>query len=70
MKRSWHEPFRGVDYYQAGELLTEQERTGRDTVQRWIDNQYMPHVQQYSEQGIFDKDLIPQLAELGLLETK
>ena len=63
-------PFQGVDYYRTDELLTGDERTVRDTVRRWIENQYMPQVQEYFEQGIFDRDLIPQLAELGLLGIK
>jgi glutaryl-CoA dehydrogenase len=63
-------PFRGVDYYRCNDLLTIEERTVRDTVRRWIDNQYMPRVEEYFERGIFDRDLIPQLAELGLLGIK
>ena len=63
-------PFQGVDYYRTDELLTGDERTVRDTVRRWIENQYMPQVEEYFEQGIFDQNLIPQLAELGLLGIK
>ena len=63
-------PFQGVDYYRCDELLTMEERTVRDTVRRWIDNQYMPKVEEYFEEGYFDLDLIPQMAELGLLGIK
>ena len=63
-------PFQGVDYYRTDDLLTGEERTVRDTVRKWIENQYMPNVESYFEQGIFDQDLIPQLAELGLLGIK
>jgi glutaryl-CoA dehydrogenase len=63
-------PFQGVDYYRCDDLLTIEERSVRDTVRRWIDNQYMPKVEEYFEQGYFDPDLIPQLAELGLLGIK
>ncbi len=63
-------PFQGVDYYRCDDLLTFEERTVRDTVRRWIENQYMPKVQEYFERGYFDPDLIPQLAELGLLGIK
>ncbi len=63
-------PFQGVDYYRCDDLLTTEERSVRDTVRRWIDNQYMPKVQEYFDQGIFDVDLIPKLAELGLLGIK
>lgn len=53
-------PFQGVDYYRCDDLLTIEERSVRDTVRRWIDNQYMPKVEEYFEQGYFDPDLIPQ----------
>ena len=62
--------FQGVDYYRCDDLLTAEERSVRDTVRRWIENQYMPKVKDYFEKGIFDVDLIPQLAELGLLGIK
>jgi glutaryl-CoA dehydrogenase len=32
-------PFQGVDYYRCDDLLTIEERSVRDTVRRWIDNQ-------------------------------
>ncbi len=63
-------PFRGVDYYSCEELLTEEERGVRDTVRRWVENQYLPKVEEYFEEGVFDIDLIPQLAGLGLLGMK
>ena len=63
-------PFQGVDYYRCDDLLTIEERSVRDTVRRWVDNQYMPEVEEYFDKGYFDLDLIPQLAELGLLGIK
>lgn len=63
-------PFRGVDYYHCDDLLTEDERSVRDSVRRWVEERYLPKVDDYFEQGIFDRDLIPQLADLGLLGIK
>lgn len=63
-------PFRGVDYYQCDDLLEEDERSVRDSVRRWVEERYLPHVNDYFEQGVFDRSLIPQLAELGLLGIK
>jgi glutaryl-CoA dehydrogenase len=63
-------PFRGVDYYRCDDLLTAEERSVRNTVRRWVENQYLPKVEDYFEEGIFDVDLIPQLADLGLLGIK
>ncbi len=54
-------PFQGVDYYSCDDLLTEEELSVRDTVRRWVEKQYLPKDQDYFEQGLFDKDLIPPL---------
>ncbi len=62
--------FQGVDYYRCDHLLTPEERSARDTVRRWVENRYLPKVEDYFDHGIFDRDLIPQLAELGLLGIK
>jgi glutaryl-CoA dehydrogenase len=63
-------PFQGVDYYHTDELLNGEERGVRDTLRRWVENQYLPKVGAYFDEGVFDLDLIPQLAELGLLGIK
>lgn len=62
--------FQGVDYYRCEELLSEEERSVRNTVRNWIENDYLPKVETYFDQGIFDTDLIPQMAELGLFGIK
>ncbi len=63
-------PFRGVDYYHTDSLLTEEERSVRDTVLRWVEEQYLPKIKSDFDQGVFDVGLVPQLAELGLLGIK
>lgn len=63
-------PFRGVDYYNCDDLLTEDERSVRDSVRRWVEERYLPKVEEYFELETFDRDLIPQLADLGLLGIK
>ena len=45
--------FQGVDYYGCDDLLTEEERSVRDTLRRWVENEYMPEVQHYFEQEVF-----------------
>ena len=50
--------------------MTPEERSARDTVRRWVENQYLPKVEDYFDHGTFDRDLIPQLAELGLFGIK
>ena len=48
-------------------LLTDEERTIRDSVRRWVTDRYMPRITQDFEQGIFARELIGEIAELGVL---
>lgn len=63
-------PFQGLDYYHRDDLLTDEERSFQDTVRAWIESRYLPKVKEYFDQGVFDLDLIPELAGLGLLGMK
>ncbi|HJR35156.1 MAG TPA: acyl-CoA dehydrogenase family protein [Gemmatimonadales bacterium] len=59
--------FEGVDFYQLDTLLSEEERAIRDTVRTWVDQQLMPVIGECYIEGRFPKELIPGLAELGVL---
>ncbi|HEX9164383.1 MAG TPA: acyl-CoA dehydrogenase family protein [Gemmatimonadales bacterium] len=59
--------FTGVDFYQMDTLLSEEERAIRDTVRAWVDEHLMPVIGQHYIDGTFPKQLIPGLAELGVL---
>ncbi len=59
--------FAGVDLYQIDTLLTEEERAIRDTVRAWVDEHLMPIIGECYVAGKFPKQLIPGLAELGVL---
>ncbi len=63
-------PFQGVDYYQTGDLLSVEERNVRDTIRRWVENEYIPKVGTYFDEAAFEPGLIPRLGELGLLGIK
>src|SRR5438093_11040566 len=60
-------PFSGVDFYQLDTLLAEDERAVRDTVRAWVDERLMPVIGDCYIEGRFPKQLIPGLAELGVL---
>jgi glutaryl-CoA dehydrogenase len=49
------------------ELLTEEERTVRDMVGRFIDARAMPRIGHDWENGHFPRELIPEMASLGIL---
>src|ERR1043166_7091404 len=59
--------FPGVDFYRFDALLSEEERAIRDTVRAWVDEQLMPVIGDCYIEGRFPKQLIPGLAELGVL---
>jgi glutaryl-CoA dehydrogenase len=59
--------FGGVDFYRFDSLLSEEERAVRDTVRAWVDEQLMPVIGDCYIEGRFPKQLIPGLAELGVL---
>jgi len=59
--------FTGVDFYEIGSLLTEEERQIRDHVRDWVEDRYLPLVERAYEEGYFPAEVIPELAEMGLL---
>jgi glutaryl-CoA dehydrogenase len=59
--------YTGVDFYQIDTLLSEEERAVRDTVRAWVDENLIPIIGECYVEGKFPKQLIPGLAELGVL---
>ena len=59
--------FTGIDYYNVDELLDEEERMVRDTVREWVDDNLLPVIEHAYIERKFPKELIPQMAELGML---
>jgi glutaryl-CoA dehydrogenase len=59
--------FQGVDFYDIDSLLGEEERAVRDTVRAWVEERLMPIIGGCYLEGRFPKELIPGLAELGVL---
>ena len=59
--------YTGVDFYQTDSLLSEEERAVRDTVRAWVDEHLMPIIGDCYIEGRFPKQIIPGLAELGVL---
>ena len=59
--------FEGVDFYRFDSLISEEERAVRDTVRAWVDERLIPIIGDCYIEGRFPKELIPGLAELGVL---
>ena len=55
------------DLYDVRSMLTEEERAVQDTVARFTDERVLPIIGKHFDAGTFPKELIPEMAELGLL---
>lgn len=59
--------FTGVDFLDADDLLTEEERIARNQVRAFVDDKVLPIIEDCWMEGRFPKELVPQMADLGLL---
>ncbi len=55
------------DLYDVRSLLSEEERAVQDTVARFTDERVLPIIGDAFDQGRFPKELVPEIAGLGLL---
>src|SRR5438105_3660807 len=56
-----------TDLYNIDHLLSEEERMVRDTVRKFVNDRVLPIIGEHFEAGTFPRELIPEIAELGLL---
>ena len=59
----------GTDYYLLEELLTDEEREVRDRVRAFADAEVIPVANGYWEKAEFPFELVPKLAEIGIVGT-
>ncbi len=56
-----------LDLYDVDAELTDEERMVRDSVARFVDDRVLPVIRECFEQQTFPRDLVPEIAALGLL---
>ncbi len=56
-----------TDLYRLDELLSPEERAARDLAAQFIDREYLPIVGKHFRNGTFPTEVIPRLAEMGVL---
>src|SRR5207237_8972244 len=56
-----------TDLYNIDHLFSEEERLVRDTVRKFVHDRVLPIIGDHFEAGTFPRELIPEIAELGLL---
>jgi glutaryl-CoA dehydrogenase len=54
------------DFLAIDALLDDEERAIRDTVRRFVRERVLPEIGEWFEQGILPRELVPELAKLGL----
>ena len=55
-----------VDYFQVEGLLNDEEKSFRDRVRKFVDEECMPLIPTHFDSGTFPMELIPRMAEMGL----
>lgn len=55
------------DLLDFDEMLTDDERATRDRVRTFVDARIRPHIADWYDRAIFPTELVPELADLGLL---
>ncbi len=61
--------FQGVDYFNIESLLSEEEIMIRNSVREFVSAEVIPIIEKYNRESKFPADLIPKMADLGLLGT-
>ncbi|MCH7774287.1 MAG: acyl-CoA dehydrogenase family protein [Bacteroidetes bacterium] len=61
--------FEGADYFDVESLLSEEEVRIRNSVREFVSKEIIPVIETYYRNGTFPIDLVPKMAELGLLGT-
>jgi glutaryl-CoA dehydrogenase len=59
--------YRALDYYGISDLLTDEQRMVQDTVRDFVSENIMPIIESCNREARFPREIIPKLAELGLL---
>jgi len=59
--------YQGVDFMAFDTLLSEEEVLTRNTVREWVEDRVIPGIEAWYEADTFPRELVPELAALGLL---
>jgi glutaryl-CoA dehydrogenase len=58
--------YKGVDYFNLDDLLSEEEKMVRQTVRDFVNEEVLPIIEHHNQAMTFPKELIPKMAELGM----
>lgn len=60
------ETYKGVDYYGIDDMLNDEEKSIRETVRDFVNEEVLPVIEEYNQEMQFPTQLIPKMAELGI----
>jgi glutaryl-CoA dehydrogenase len=58
-------PFHGVDYMEIDSLFSDEEKMVRQMVREFVDQEILPHIEEWNREAKFPAHLVPLMAELG-----
>jgi glutaryl-CoA dehydrogenase len=56
---------KSLDYYNLDDLYTDEEKTIRDTVREFVNEEVKPIIEEYNQEMQFPMQLVPKMAEFG-----
>ncbi|MCB9689222.1 MAG: acyl-CoA dehydrogenase family protein [Alphaproteobacteria bacterium] len=59
--------FAGFDFYRIDDLLSDEEKTIRDTVRDWVEDKVVPIIEKHYLEGTFPMHLAREMGEMGFL---
>ena len=59
-----------LDYYHVSDQFTDEERQTQAEVREFLEAEALPHIAVWWERAEFPRQLVPRLAELGLIGAK
>ncbi len=59
--------FQGVDFYRYDRNFSDEERSVRDTVRRFVDDRFLPTIGRHFREGTFPVEIATEMGSLGLL---
>ena len=61
------ESLKDLDFFNLDELLGAEERMTRDSVRQFLQREVIPEIERHFANGTFPREIVPKLAELGIL---
>jgi glutaryl-CoA dehydrogenase len=58
--------YRGIDFYNLDDLLSDDEKMVRDTVRDFVSEHVVPVIAEHARNGTFPFDIVPKMGELSL----